>query len=305
MLLKTNALIAGLFAAVSAWADATPQHMTPRHALIIGLDGVRLDALLAVPTPNIDTLRREGAFSSECYGVMPARSGPGWTTLLTGVSVAEHGVGNNTLQGWRPAEAPALPTLAKLAGYPLRVAAFTHWEKFSMLMFDADEHLDFHSDGKVEKAVLAELEREDAGIIFAHLDDADKMGHRFGFSPDMPPYRWAIESHDRRIGRILSQLRKRPKYAEENWFIAVVTDHGGHGRKHGGNTLSDRRVFMILQGPGIAPHADLGRTDFVDLVPTLFNQLGLAIPGQATGAVADLTSKSRSRTAMASPAFFR
>jgi predicted AlkP superfamily pyrophosphatase or phosphodiesterase len=279
MLEKNLALIfaaIGSFFASESYAAALRQPAEPYpRVLIIGLDGVRLDALLAAHTPTLDSLRREGAFSSECHGVMPARSGPGWTTLLTGVTVKEHGAGNNTLQGWRPAQAPALPTLAKQAGYPLRVAAITHWHKFSILMFDADTHLDFRSDIKVERAATEELQREDAGIVFAHFDDSDKMGHRFGFSPNMPPYIWAIESHDRRIARLCTQLRRRPNFTNENWLVAVVTDHGGNGRRHGSNTLSDRRVFMILNGFGIRAKQDLGRTDFVDLMPTVFAHLGL------------------------------
>ncbi len=71
---------------------------TPR-VLLIGIDGVRVDVLRAVPTPHIDSLAGAGLFSDRAQTTLPTRSGPGWSSMLTGVWPAKHGVTSNQFAG--------------------------------------------------------------------------------------------------------------------------------------------------------------------------------------------------------------
>ena len=70
-----------------------------RKVLILGLDGVRSDALQLANTPNIDELIANGfyTYDSWCLGITV--SGPSWSTIFTGVWYPKHGVTDNSFAG--------------------------------------------------------------------------------------------------------------------------------------------------------------------------------------------------------------
>lgn len=75
------------------------------RVLIIGSDGTRPDAIAKANTPNLDKLIREGAFTDTAdilgkrYDKNNTISGPGWSSILTGVWADKHGVHDNSFQG--------------------------------------------------------------------------------------------------------------------------------------------------------------------------------------------------------------
>ncbi|MHC4743051.1 MAG: hypothetical protein ACYS8Z_14135, partial [Planctomycetota bacterium] len=64
-----------------------------KHALIIGIDGCRPDALIAADTPNLDSLMAGGSWTMDAFsgGILgtstqqATSSGPAWSSILTGV----------------------------------------------------------------------------------------------------------------------------------------------------------------------------------------------------------------------------
>ncbi len=74
----------------------------PRRVLVVGIDGVRLDLLPELHTPHLDAVAAEGFLAPvQVDEVTPTMSGPCWTTIVTGVGVAKHGVLGNHLGGNR------------------------------------------------------------------------------------------------------------------------------------------------------------------------------------------------------------
>ena len=59
-----------------------------KKLLVIGLDGVRVDVLAAAHTPHLDSLNAEGTISHSAQTRPPTVSGPGWSSMLTGVWMA-------------------------------------------------------------------------------------------------------------------------------------------------------------------------------------------------------------------------
>jgi hypothetical protein len=87
-----------------------------RHVLVIGLDGVRFDLLGPDATPSIWDFGRGGFLVPvPIDDATPTWSGPCWATIVTGRSVAEHGITGNDLTGHRLAEHPDFVTLATQA----------------------------------------------------------------------------------------------------------------------------------------------------------------------------------------------
>ncbi|MCP4743527.1 MAG: alkaline phosphatase family protein, partial [Actinomycetales bacterium] len=78
-----------------------------RRVLLIGIDGVRSDAMQAADTPHMDALSSVGAVSYDAFaGGIPGTatqqvtsSGPGWSSILTGTWTNRHGVTNNSFSG--------------------------------------------------------------------------------------------------------------------------------------------------------------------------------------------------------------
>ena len=65
--------------------SACGDRSTGKKVLLIGLDGVRVDILAAANTPNIDALIANGTFSDDAQTRPRTVSGPGWSSMLTGV----------------------------------------------------------------------------------------------------------------------------------------------------------------------------------------------------------------------------
>lgn len=68
--------------------------------LYLGIDGARFDALQAATTPTLAA----GIHSDTClilgdrYRENDTISGPGWSTILTGVWADKHGVNDNSFK---------------------------------------------------------------------------------------------------------------------------------------------------------------------------------------------------------------
>ncbi|MEU3859711.1 alkaline phosphatase family protein [Streptomyces sp. NPDC028722] len=90
------ALIAGPLASAARAAAKTPK------VLVIGLDGTLLSRIRDADTPHLDALMAGGptAPSSICANPFaPTLSGPGWSTIITGVWPDKHNVKDNTFTG--------------------------------------------------------------------------------------------------------------------------------------------------------------------------------------------------------------
>ena len=105
--------IAGMFCLLLAGTMLIPklsaanpeETRSQKRVLIIGMDGTRPDALLKAKTPTFDRLIREGAFTDQAqilgkrYQKNDTISGPGWSSILTGVWADKHGVHDNHFKG--------------------------------------------------------------------------------------------------------------------------------------------------------------------------------------------------------------
>ena len=116
----------------------------------------------------------------------------------------------------------------------------------------ADVVVNPSSAAQATQAVVDALNDGDPHAIFVHFDDPDYAGHAYGFSPFVFPYLDAIEAMDVLIGQMMAAMEARPNYAEEDWLVLVTTDHGGIGTTHGGNSMEERRVFVIASGESVA-----------------------------------------------------
>ncbi|MEX2670747.1 MAG: alkaline phosphatase family protein [Phycisphaeraceae bacterium] len=99
--------LAAIAALMLAACFASNTHAEGRvaKAIVIGADGVRPDALIVAETPNINRLISNGTFDPRClilgerYRENDTISGPGWSSIQTGVWADKHGVHDNSFAG--------------------------------------------------------------------------------------------------------------------------------------------------------------------------------------------------------------
>lgn len=237
--------------------------------LVLGIDGVRHDALCAASTPALDRLAAAGfRVPVPVFADTPTISGPCWTTIATGLAAPVHGVRDNTTPGHpvRPdfltrirAARPGAGTFAAAGWAPLvrPVGCGPIFAGHGFLPLTPGERYDVAAADRADEAIVAATvdvlsagtEAGTPAAAFVHLGTPDLVAHRDGVGVG---YRQAIETADRRAGRILAAVRDRAAATGEDWSVLVTTDHGHRdGGGHGGNSVAERAAWLIAAGPGV------------------------------------------------------
>lgn len=264
------------------------------HVLVVGMDGIRHDALLAAQTPVIDRIASGGV-------LLPVRvhdknltiSGPVWSTVATGVYQDKHGVTGNSV---RPAELanypdfterlrtarPELNTMIAVSWLPL-AADVECGPIFSSRGWVADPDPEVANDSQswlvadddVADHASGRLRSEDLAASFVYFGEGDVHAHNHGTGPD---YIACIERCDARLGMLLDAIDSRPSRSAEEWTVVVVTDHGHlDAGGHGGDSDEERTAWMAAAGPGLP--AGISRLDHADIAVQVLSIFGLQVDG--------------------------
>lgn len=245
-----------------ALADAAPVR-TP-HVLMISLDGMKPEYVIHAQEHGLKlpTLRRfltDGAYARGVEGVVPTVTYPSHTTLVTGVSPAEHGILSNTVfdplgehKGewywyftqvksttlYQAADAAGLTTAA--IGWPVTVGApidyllaeFAQSEQIALPKTDtvrpanlkgkltSDFPASADGDDKKTAWTIGIIEAYNPNLVLAHLDDLDHQEH--GHGPFSPEANRTLEKLDGQVRQMIdAELAQNPDAT-----IVIVSDHG-------------------------------------------------------------------------------
>jgi arylsulfatase A-like enzyme len=246
--------------------------------LVIGIDGCRPDALKKARTPHLDELIRRGTFNGQAQTGDITVSGPGWSSLLTGVWRAKHGVRDNQFEGANFKAYP--PFFRRLQEHQPQAftASVVHWAPINTaILAEAEVTITANEDRQIVARAEEVLQHFHADAVFVHFDEVDAAGHRHGFHPSVEPYVRAIEQTDAYVGRLLAAVRRREAYEQENWLVLVSTDHGGSGKEHGRNVPEHRTIFLIVSGPSAKRGPLEPAPAVVDVAATALQHLGVPL----------------------------
>ncbi|MCP3980722.1 MAG: hypothetical protein GY716_15580 [bacterium] len=258
-----------------------------KHVLAIGIDGVRADAIQAADTPHMDALIEQGAVTYDAYaGGLPSgptnqatSSGPGWSSVCTGVWVDDHGVTDNSFSGSDFVNYPHFFARIREVVPTAYLSSIVQWHPINDQIVSGHDFVQNVADSTqaVEDAAVAHLISADPDLLFLHFDDVDHAGHSSGFSPSNPAYLSAIETVDASIGKIVTAIESRPGFPSEDWLIVITTDHGGNGTSHGGQSDQERTVWLIASGgESCVGEVEVG-PGHTALPPTVAAHLGVAV----------------------------
>lgn len=265
-----------------------PASALTHHVLVISIDGLRPDAIAAFPAPTLQRLAREGSFTLAASTILPSKTLPSHTSMLTGELPDQHHVLWNRAVA-TPAGSIDVPTVfgvARAHGY--RTAAFFSKAKFGLLQRPGT--LDYSqapggwfgrwSAARTATDVETYLATARPHLLFVHLPDPDAAGHRSGWmSPD---YGRAVSAADAAVERILATSIEA--HGQGNLTVIVTADHGGHDADHGSDDPRDVTIPWIAWGRGVRG-VELRETAVrtVDTASTVLWLLGLPEPTDWSG----------------------
>ncbi|MGT2425741.1 alkaline phosphatase family protein [Amnibacterium kyonggiense] len=263
------------------------------HLLLVGIDGLRLDLATEDRAPHLHGLIARGELTRMTMPA-PTISGPGWATLLTGASHAEHGVVDNTFVGSRLAAIPDLLSRAFFADPARTTFAAAAWpplvdpagvgpvihtrdeqrraERHRVVVRDGETYGYRTTDAEIADFAVAGLFAAGPDASFVYWSGVDEAGHVHGAVG--AEYAAAITRTDAHLGRLLQVVEHRAS-AGERWLVAVTTDHGHlDGGGHGGAEPEVVASF-VARAAWNAPLAGWpAAIDPTELTPRLLAALG-------------------------------
>ncbi len=260
-----------------------------RRVLVIGIDGVRVDILASANTPNLDALIAAGAFTDSALTGLRTLSGPGWSSMLTGVVAEKHGVLTNDFSTNRYDDYPDFLTRLERHDRSWHTLAIACWAPLmseadggplisplvdTRILFNGDSIGFTAADDSVAAAAEAVLTRDDVQAAFVYFGNVDVVGHET--SSLSPEYRAAVEATDVHVGRVMAALRSRPSFESENWLVLISTDHGRRDDGgHGTPTRKERTIFYLAWGPTALRGRIEGEVRIEDVAATALAYLGV------------------------------
>lgn len=227
----------------------------PKKVLFIGIDGCVWKAITASNAPNLKTLMDQSYTSTNALAQVPTWSSNGWSALFTGVGVAKHKASDNSFSGSDFVNYPSFFRQIKTSLPALRTASIVTWSSindFIVATQDVTVKQNSASDNATETRIIQEITTSNSDVSFCHFDDVDHAGHASNYRTTTQMYMDSVKAVDARVGRILTALKARPTYNNEDWLIVVATDHGGDA-SHGGASYPEQNAFIILNNSAISP----------------------------------------------------
>lgn len=280
--------------------------------IFIILDGIPASELERVDTPNLDQIAVIGGYTRAYTGgekggnsETPTISAVGYNSLLTGTWANKHNVWDNDIKApnysyWsifrlmreaRPASKLAIfstweDNRTKLLGEGMKETGnlkldivFDGFEK-DTLRFPHDSEKEYLN--KIDNLVSFEaahvLKTQSPDLSWVYLEYTDAIGHRYGKSQQFSE---AIEIADQQVGKIWEAIQYREKSFGEEWLIWITTDHGRKTpdlKDHGGQSDSEREIWMLTNAKNLNSHFYSGNASMVDILPTIVHFLEINTP---------------------------
>ncbi|MGH8387018.1 MAG: alkaline phosphatase family protein [Pseudomonas sp.] len=265
--------------------NAAPQ-VPVRQVVIIGIDGLRADAISPALTPFLFQLAESRGLAWGKIDVSNGRtqhtySAPGWISVLTTSWASEHGIVDNKSAG--PVKVPTVFERVQGRKSDSRSIIITSWRPLYDLVegrlraLPAMHHAGFfrENDAAIEQEVLTTWQACQPDLAFIHFDAVDKAGHDGSFDPSDSGYASAVRETDSRMRRLWEKAFSAPSAHGEmpQRLIIFASDHGGIGNNHGRYSDAERWAPVLAISPSGYPAVNISRLVDIGQVSLDFVQL--------------------------------
>jgi predicted AlkP superfamily pyrophosphatase or phosphodiesterase len=257
------------------------------HLVLISIDGLRPDAIAHFEAATLGRLVYEGASTLRATTIVPSKTMPSHTSMLTGQPPAIHGISGNTALsvGRKDVRVPTVFAVLRPEGFV--TAAFFSKPKFSALQ--QRDSLDYSqapggwwghwSADRVVRDVEQYLSQERPNLLFIHFADVDAAGHDSGWMSSK--YGQAVTAVDESVAEILALANRT--FGSGNFTLIVTADHGGHDRDHGSDDPRDTTIPWIAWGRAVKPGALENDIRTMDTASTVLWLFGVPKPSDWAG----------------------
>lgn len=230
-----------------------------KHVVVIGVDGMSPHGMKNADTPTFDYLMENGAYTFHARAVLPTSSSPNWASMLMGAGPEQHGITSN---GWdvddhilppsvlgKGNRFPSIYSLIREKTPNAETGAIYHWKGFGNLfekkLVSYDKHFKTEYETTINTARY--IKKHKPVYTFVQLDHVDGAGHKYGHGTE--GYFKSIAYTDSLI-KIMYDAIKDAGIADET-LLLIMSDHGGIGYGHGGETIEEMEIPFILFGKGV------------------------------------------------------
>jgi predicted AlkP superfamily pyrophosphatase or phosphodiesterase len=259
-----------------------PPHGITRVILVV-LDGLRPDAIAALPLPAVGAVAAAGAHTLAATTVEPSLTAAALTSLMTGVSPAIHGIRSERALIPRPGQRlTLLPQLLQDHGY--RTYGFmaalppgfrTIGTRMAARMSAAVTFAGRDAAGILDHA-LPTIDRIQRGMMFLHWPDADLAGHAHGWMSD--EYTAAAQRIDHAFERLIDASGA---LHDPGTVVIALADHGGGGtasHDHHSSHPLDLTIPIVIAGGQVSRTVLPPGASLLDVTATVPWCLGIAPP---------------------------
>jgi predicted AlkP superfamily pyrophosphatase or phosphodiesterase len=270
------------------------------HVFIISFDGGNPTIMQQAEMPNFKRLAAEGAYTWQARTILPSKTLPSHTAMLTGVDIAKHQIDWNDFFPLRgQVKVPTVFELLKAAQPQAQTALFCGKIKFRHLW--KPDTLDIFNCGSTygpepipateeKKLVPAQQVAAQAvpyiienkpTLCFIHFPDADSAGHKSGWGS--PEQMKAFKVCDQALSQILTAIDQAG--IRETSTLILTADHGGSQKNHFQPIPSDITIPWIAWGKAVKKQHSITKDSLFtfDTAATALWLLGVPLPTEFDG----------------------
>lgn len=234
--------------------------------ILISIDGMRPDGLLASGNPYVKELQQIGSYTFDARTVFPSVTLPCHMSMFHSVPPERHGILTNT---YVPPVRPINGLFEQLHNAGKSCAMYYGWEPLREISrpksLIAANYLWAYSvensDRALTEAALSYVEAAHPDFVFLYMVETDeKGGHDNG---------WMSDEYLRRIRLAIENVQTVIERVGEEYTVIVTADHGGHERTHGSDLPEDMTIPMFFVGKQFTPGKELKNVSLLDLAPTV------------------------------------
>ncbi|MDQ0640476.1 hypothetical protein QF042_004041 [Pedobacter sp. W3I1] len=235
------------------YEELKPLSAGQRKILVISIDGLTGAELQTVAPTNITALQKNSKYS---YNTLKTASdAAGWVSMLTGTSFVKHQISTDNFErtaGSSNDEHAPIVSYRNVFDYitqykSVKTALVTPWANLRNYMKNADFAPVVSTDLAVKDSTVSILNSQTGlGTIFVNFREVEAAGANGGYVATNTNYKNAIVKADEYVGHIMTALKARKNYVNEDWLVIVTSNHGG-------SSANPTNGFTLVYNPAFKP----------------------------------------------------
>jgi len=211
--------------------------------ILISIDGMRPDGVVACKNPYVDTLMRIGSYTLNARTVFPPVTFPCHMSMFHGVPPERHGMLTNL---YIPQVRPIIGLFEQIHNAGGKYGMYYGWKLLRDIarseLLTTAEFVWAYSEDKTDKILtnrmINYINHNKLDFAFLYMVETDeKGGHDNG---------WMSDEYLDCINKAISNVKAVVEAFGEEYTVIVTANHGGHDRTHGMDIKEDMTIPMFL-----------------------------------------------------------